>query len=65
MFCDPGSSSFIDAVLYIIPVVSIEQDEFKLYPVLNDNWLFCTLLFFPPKIKREEEKENEVAKPVF
>ena len=30
---------------------------------MYDNWLFLTLFLFPPK-KREEEKENEVAKPV-
>ena len=36
-----------------------------MYPVLYDNWLFLTLFLFPPKKKREEEKENEVAKPFF
>ena len=36
------------------------KDEFVIYPVLYDNWLFLTLLK-----KREEEKENEAAKPFF
>ena len=30
---------------------------------MYDNWLFITLFLFPPK-KKEEEKENKVAKPV-
>ena len=37
-------------------------DGFKICPVLYDNWLFLTI--FPPKKKRQEQKENEVAKPV-
>ena len=32
--------------------------EFRLYLVLNENWLFLTLFLFPPK-KRDEKKENE------
>ena len=32
---------------------------------MYDNWLFRTLLLFPLTKKREEEKKNEVAKPVF
>ena len=28
------------------------------------NWLFFHHFLFPPKQKREEEKENEFAKPV-
>jgi hypothetical protein len=35
-----------------------------MYNVLYDNCIFLTLFLFPPKKKREEEKENEVAKPV-
>jgi hypothetical protein len=31
---------------------------------MYDNWLFINLFLFPPKKKRKEEKENEVAKPV-
>ena len=42
----------------------IEIGKFQIYPVLYDNWLFPTLFLFPPKKKREDEKENEVAKPV-
>ena len=38
--------------------------EFHIYPVLYNNWLLLTLFIFPPKQKREEEKENELAKPV-
>ena len=30
---------------------------------MYDNCLFLTLFLIPPKTKREEEKENEVAKP--
>ena len=37
---------------------------FQICPVLFDNWLFLTIFLFPPKKKREEQKENEVAKPV-
>ena len=36
--------------------------QFQSYPVLYDHWLFITFFLIPPK-KREEEKENEVAKP--
>jgi hypothetical protein len=39
-------------------------DGFQICPVLYDNWLFLTIFLFPPKKKREEQKENEVAKPV-
>ena len=38
--------------------------KFQIYPVLYDNWLFLTPFFFPLKKKREEEKENKVAKLV-
>ena len=38
--------------------------EFKIYPILYDNWLFFTLFLFSPKKKSEEEKKNEVANPV-
>ena len=31
---------------------------------MYDNWSFITLFLFPLKKKREEEKENEVVKPV-
>ena len=34
--------------------------EFRLYPVLYDNWLFLNPFLFPPK----KEMENEVAKPI-
>ena len=38
------------------------EGQFQSYPVLYDNWLFNTFFLIPPK-KREEEKENKVAKP--
>ena len=31
---------------------------------MYDNWLFFSPFLSPPKKKREEEKENELAKPV-
>ena len=31
---------------------------------LYDIWLFLAIFLFPSKNKREEEKENEVGKPI-
>ena len=31
---------------------------------MYDNWLVLTIFLSPPKKKRKEKKENEVAKPV-
>ena len=32
---------------------------------MYDNWLFLNFILFPPKKKREEEKENGVANGFF
>ena len=58
--------------LFFSPCISLSlclnlyhSGGFQISPVLYENWLFPTIFLFPPKTKREEEKENEVAKPVF
>ena len=52
-----------ELIIFVLRVIILS--EFKIYPVLYDNWLFLTLLSFPFSKNMEEEKEKEVVKPVF
>ena len=42
-----------------------KRDNFRLYPVLYGVWNYFLTFSLPSYKMREEEKENEVAKPVF